>query len=61
MPKDDFFEQGVFDVVFEVGVAFLEANFFANATGGLFKSFEISATEVFFEDGNNGDEDADEA
>jgi len=50
---DDAGEEGVFDVVFEVGFAFLEADFFPDAGPSFFEGGPIFAADVALENGED--------
>ena len=58
--EDDFFQNGVFDVVLEISVAFLEANFFEDAVPGFFEDSPIFAADVTLENAEEGHDDRDE-
>ena len=53
---DDFREHGVFDVVFEVGFAFLELELGEDAAPGFFEGFPVAATDVGAEKGEGAEE-----
>ena len=53
--EDDFFEDRIFDIFFEVGLAFLKGDFFADATPGFFEGLPVFFAEIATEDGEDGD------
>lgn len=58
--EDDLFEEGILDIIFEISITLLEADFFRDTAEGLFENLEIGATDFSLENRENRDKDAGE-